>query len=230
MKQNQKVIGIIFARYDSSRLPGKALIEVNKKALLGYVIDRAKKINCVSEIVLATTTREVDDVLVDFARNNGVKIFRGDLENVAKRALDCAIEFEADYFIRLNGDSPFLDFELINNSLVDFFQFDFITNLIPRSFPYGIAIEAIKTDFFKKVYSYFNENQKEHIFSYIYENMDEVKLKRIVGEEDLQHFRLTVDDSNDLLFFQDLVTNFGKSIEFAPFKAITDFITQKTRN
>ena len=51
---------IIFSRFDSQRLPGKALLDIEGRCLLGRVIDRAKLIKGTNEIIVATSNREID--------------------------------------------------------------------------------------------------------------------------------------------------------------------------
>ena len=81
----------------------KALLEVGGKSLIGYVIDRAKRIKGLSHLVLATINRTIDDPLCEYATSQAISIFRGDLNDVALRVLNCAKMFNADYFVRLNG-------------------------------------------------------------------------------------------------------------------------------
>lgn len=219
---NNKIIAIIFARFDSSRLPGKALIEVNNEPILGYVINRAKKIKNIEHVVLATTDREIDNPLVEFAQKRGVLVFRGDLQNVAKRALDCANDFKADYFIRLNGDSPFLDFDLISKSMENIANFDFITNLKPRTFPYGIAVEIIKTKFFEKHFALFGPKEKEHIFSYFYNDKVEMRAKYITAESDNQDVILTIDELKDLEKFEMINSQIGIDINNMGYKELIE--------
>ena len=54
---------IIFARLNSSRLPGKALLEISGRPLLGHVIDRAKKISKQYPLVIATSNESSDDLI-----------------------------------------------------------------------------------------------------------------------------------------------------------------------
>ena len=67
-----KVVATIEARMTSSRLPGKVLLPVLGQPMLYYLVNRLKSVNLISEIVLATTTNATDDVLIDFARQEGI--------------------------------------------------------------------------------------------------------------------------------------------------------------
>ena len=71
---------------NSSRLPGKALLEISGRPLLGHVIDRAKKISKQYPLVIATSMSS-DDAIEKFAVSEKIKIFRGSLNNVLLRAM-----------------------------------------------------------------------------------------------------------------------------------------------
>lgn len=200
------IVGIIFARTDSTRLPGKVLKKVEGFALIEYIIKRAKKIEGVSNLVLATTHRSIDDSLLKYARNYNLDIYRGELENVYERALKCAENYKADYFIRINADSPFLDFQLISKSLAFCKRnYDLITNIPERSFPYGISVEIIKLNIFKKTRCLIsNEKYREHITKVFYENEFQYKIKKIFSDKktNYQGTRLVVDTWEDLRRFE----------------------------
>lgn len=199
------IVGIIPGRMDSSRLPGKLLVDVNGIPLIGYTIARAKRISGLSRLIIATTDRAVDDPLVEHADAQGLTVFRGNSRNVAQRLLKCASELGAQYFIRLNGDSPFVDSELIMEGMrhCSNHRIEFITNLIGRTFPYGIAVEIIKTKAFERAYVNMHKNEEyEHVTKYLYEhiNMFEVEFMKSSFPE-LSRARLVVDTENDLNMF-----------------------------
>jgi spore coat polysaccharide biosynthesis protein SpsF len=68
---------IIFARMGSSRLPGKMLLPIAGRPLLGRVIDRVKCAGGDCPIVVATSTEAADDAIERYARKEGVEVFRG---------------------------------------------------------------------------------------------------------------------------------------------------------
>ena len=50
-----KIGAIIFSRFSSERLPGKALIDISGRSLLGRVIDRTREIQGIDKIIVATS-------------------------------------------------------------------------------------------------------------------------------------------------------------------------------
>ena len=98
---------IVFVRYDSRRLPGKALCGLGGRPLLGRVLDRARLVPGGHPIVVATSDRAVDEPVATFTRSENVEVFRGSADDVAARALACAEAFGFVSFARICGDSPF---------------------------------------------------------------------------------------------------------------------------
>jgi len=76
---------IILSRYDSTRLPGKALCKVKNKALIEYVLERALRIKGISGVCVATSARKIDEPIAKFCLKNDVNVHRGPATDVAKR-------------------------------------------------------------------------------------------------------------------------------------------------
>ena len=147
---------VVQARSDSSRFPKKILHKIYGKTLIEHVILKIKKSKNISNIVVATSSCKSDDVLVNILKKNKILYFRGSLKNVVKRLLSVAEKYNKKYFIRINADSPLIDFRLIDYSikiLKNFFKkrYDIITNVFPRSFPSGQPVEIIRTTTLKKI-------------------------------------------------------------------------------
>ena len=131
---------------NSNRLPNKALTNISGIPLLQRVINKISFSDRVSSIVVATSDKKSDDPIALFCKKNKVKYFRGNLNNVANRFKELLISQEANAFIRINGDSPLIDSNLINIA-VDYFKVgtcDIVTNIFPRSFPKGQSVEVLK--------------------------------------------------------------------------------------
>lgn len=121
---------IIQARMGSSRLPGKSLMEIEGKPLIWHVVERARRSKEADEVVLATTVERVDDRLAEFAKNNGIRFFRGTLDDVLDRYYCAAKEVNADIVVRVTGDCPLVDPLLIDEALRIFKtgKYDYVSN------------------------------------------------------------------------------------------------------
>lgn len=218
------IVGIIPARVDSTRLMGKALKQVEGMPLIGYVIARAKRIQGLKALVLATTDRPVDDPLVEYALSQGLMVYRSDLHNVARRLMTCVVKFKGDYFVRLNGDSPFIDPNLIfqGMSYCQDRQPDLVTNLIGRTFPYGIAVEIVRTEAFSRAYTGMTTSEeREHVTQYLYTHSEEFNIQTITSPfPELRRARMVVDTEADFEMFERVVALLGEAVFTANYQRV----------
>ena len=158
------------ARYNSSRLRGKVLKKINKKPLLLFLIDRLKKIKN-SRIVVLTSTIKSDDKIVKLCKKNSIEFFRGSHLNVYQRYCDALKYYKAPFFVRICGDSPLQNQKMIIK-MINLYKkknFKIISNVFSRTFPIGMSIEIIQSQFFLEKKKFItNKNLKEHITSYFY--------------------------------------------------------------
>lgn len=115
--KSQKIIAIVEARMTSSRLPGKHLLEVNGRPIIGHLIDRLKAVFLIDQIVIAMTVRNNDDPLEAYAISLGVEVFRGNENDVMGRVLNAAQVYEADIICEVTGDCPIIDPVLIEQAI-----------------------------------------------------------------------------------------------------------------
>ncbi len=113
-----KPLIVIQCRLNSTRLPGKAALDMCGRSLLTRVIGRCKQVQSVSGVVVATSIESQDDIVESMARSAGADVFRGSLNNVRKRFIDCANRFGADVILRVTADNPFVEPALIHR-LID---------------------------------------------------------------------------------------------------------------
>ena len=102
-----KIIGIIPARYASTRFPGKPLIDLKGKTMIQRVYEGASRSEKLSEIIVATDDQRIFDV---------VKAFGGIVEMTAEshpsgtdRCAEVAQKYQADVIINIQGDEPLID-------------------------------------------------------------------------------------------------------------------------
>ena len=197
------MLAIIQARTSSKRFPKKVLYKINSKPLIIRVVNNALKSNLVSNLIVATSKEKSDDQLVKLIKKSRFKYFRGSLKNVALRMLNVAQINNAKYFMRLSGDSPLIDYKIIDSAIKILKKnknVDIVTNVFPRTFPSGQSVEIIKTKVLKNYISDFNQSEKEHVTTFFYSNSKKFKIinfrKKINSYKDLP--KLSVDYKSDL--------------------------------
>src|SRR5436190_16686780 len=104
---SQRTVAITQARMGSTRLPGKVMMKLGSRSLLGYVVARLKSAASLDETVVATTTHFRDDTIVQEAECLGLRCYRGSESDVLRRYLDAATAFKADIVVRVTADNPF---------------------------------------------------------------------------------------------------------------------------
>jgi len=194
---------IVLCRYDSKRLPGKILKKIQGKTILSHIIDRLHKVRSAPQVVVATSTQKPDDIIQEHCNTSGIPCYRGDLQNVAERFLSCAQAYQFDYAVRINGDNLFTDPILIDLMIDQVMSgnFDFISNVPDRTFPYGMSIEILKTDFYATILPRFShERYHEHVTLYLYEHEELGKRQYFYNTvcPSLKGENLAIDNDKDL--------------------------------
>ena len=185
----------------SNRLPGKILMNIAGRPLLGRVIDRVKGAKEVTKLIVATSINKEDDAIEDFCINERIDCFRGNLENVYKRFKEIVLKEKVENFIRISGDSPLIDSELIDLAVKFSYKekYDLITNIFPRTFPKGQSIEIISSIPFIKLEDFkMTLEQKEHVTKYFYDNAEKFNLKNLKSSINLSDLNFCVDTPEDL--------------------------------
>jgi 3-deoxy-manno-octulosonate cytidylyltransferase (CMP-KDO synthetase) len=104
-----KILGIIPARYASTRFPGKPLIDIKGKSMLQRVYEQAKKSLKLSEVLIATD----DERISSHAHSFGAKVIQTKSHHPSgtDRCFEAYTNFEPDYdyVINIQGDEPFID-------------------------------------------------------------------------------------------------------------------------
>ena len=184
---------------------------INNKPLIQYVIDSVKKSKKVKKIIIATSNRKTDNKLVNYLHKKNNSYYRGDLQNVANRLLRVATINKSIYFMRISGDSPLIDYKIINKSINILKdtkkKYDIITNVYPRTFPKGQSVEIIKTQTLAKNINYFSKNEKEHVTNYFYKNANKFLIKNFKSHEKKKNIKLSIDTKTDLKKIKKILNN-----------------------
>lgn len=202
-----KVGAIIQARMSSRRLPGKVLRPAAGRPLLDYLLDRLERCRELDAVVLATSTEPSDDPVEEFCRERGLPCHRGPLEDVAGRFRAAAELFGFDAFVRVNGDSPFLDPGLVDGGVERFRRErpDAVTNVLVRTFPTGQSVEVFDAGAFARGYQRMRDAEHlEHVTLFFYQHPEEFRIVGFVaGEgEDWSSRRLSIDMPADFERFE----------------------------
>ncbi|HLY19999.1 MAG TPA: 3-deoxy-manno-octulosonate cytidylyltransferase [Bryobacteraceae bacterium] len=103
----RKILGVIPARYTSSRFPGKPLARIGSKTMLEHVFQRTSQARYLSSIIIATD----DERIADAARAFGapVRMTRADHASGTDRVAEVASGDTAEVVVNIQGDEPLID-------------------------------------------------------------------------------------------------------------------------
>ena len=212
-----RVGAVVLGRLGSSRLPGKVLREVAGRPLLGWVIGRLERVPGLDAVVVATSDDPADDAIERWCEAHGLECFRGDLDDVAGRVLACADAYALDAVARVNADSPWLDPALLGRAVALAREGgrDVVTNVLERSWPYGISAEVVTTEALRRARALSDDPQEaEHVTRLLYARSDAFSILNL--RSDLDHADaaatagFTVDTEDDLRRFERLVAALGE--------------------
>lgn len=107
-----KIIGIIPARYDSKRFPGKVLADILGKPLIQRVYEQAKKAKLLNDILVATDNEEIFKTVENF-RGKAI-MTSSNCRSGTDRVAEVAKGLNADIFVNIQGDEPLISPEVIS--------------------------------------------------------------------------------------------------------------------
>lgn len=106
-----KVIGVIPARFSSTRFPGKPLAMIAGKPLIEWVVRQAKKARALQEVIVATDDIRIRDAVKNFCR---VELTRSDHQSGTDRIAEVAGRIDCDCVVNIQGDEPLIEPQVID--------------------------------------------------------------------------------------------------------------------
>jgi len=224
-------VGIIQARMGSTRLPGKMMLPLDNAHVIEHDVHRALQAEKLDEVVVATTNKKQDDILARYARRAGSTVFRGSEDDVLRRVYQAATKYDADNIVRITGDCPLLAPACIDTVVETLQQTnaDYVSNIIGRTFPRGLDVEAFTLESFSRVADEATESHhREHVTPYYREQDNRFTTQNITSKEvfeddrlyDRTDLRLTLDEADDY----ELLRRIYSDISFEDTLSIADAI------
>ena len=199
---------IIQARMGSSRLPGKIMKKINGDTpMLKFQLDQLEFSKNIDQIIIATTTLEPDNLIVDFCKKNNLECFRGESKDVLDRYYKCAKKFNFPIIVRITSDNPLIDPTIVDHVISRFIDsdYDYMSTEVKKS-PLGFAVEVFTFKSIKKAWEEAKlPSEHEHVTPYFYNNPDKFKIESVSQEKDLSHIRCTVDTEYDFKLIEKII-------------------------
>jgi 3-deoxy-manno-octulosonate cytidylyltransferase (CMP-KDO synthetase) len=112
----RKILGVIPARFASSRFPGKVLVPIGGKTMLERVYERASQARYLTSTVIATDDERVARVARGFGAR--VRMTRADHPSGTDRVAETASAEDAELVVNIQGDEPLIDPEAIDAAIL----------------------------------------------------------------------------------------------------------------
>jgi spore coat polysaccharide biosynthesis protein SpsF len=204
----------VAVRLKSSRLPRKALIDVEGKPLLLRLVERIEERFSRQQVVLCTSVHPQDDGIQEFAEEHGITCYRGDEMDVMHRFIGAADLVGARTIARVTGDNPLTD----PDSLAYMFrthheagaEYSYTDDL-----PVGTRAEIIDVESLRRIHAQLVDPSFSEYMTYMLKRPDKLKTLEIPApDSDLKRPELsvTVDTDADIRLVRRIYAEFGGAV------------------
>jgi len=212
-----KVVAIVQARMGSTRLPNKVMKSIGGTPMIELLLARLSKATTLDQIVLATSTDTRNARLIDHVKALGYECVEGSEDDVLERYVKAIDVSKAHVVIRITGDCPLVDPELVDQVVSDFLssEVDYLSNASPATFPDGLDIEVFTAEVLKE--ANFKTDQaldREHVTPYL-RREGLFRTGAFYNDEDLSSLRWTVDEPTDFEVVSNVFDHFSPNIYFS---------------
>lgn len=193
-----RVVAIVQARMNSSRLPGKVLRLLAGKPVLQHIHERLSECRLIDEIVFATSKEVSDNPIGDFCSTRNISSFRGSLDDVLDRFYKTAQQYRADVIVRITGDCPIIDPIIVDAVISGFLVGQYDCYGLGGDFPDGLDCTAFSLKAIEKAWREASlPSEREHVGPFIENNPEIFKNGSLELFSGLSSFRWTLDEPQD---------------------------------
>ena len=212
-----KIAAIVQARMGSSRFPGKVMKLIQDTPMIEILIKRLSKSKLINQIIVATSINDENTPLVNHLESLNIKCEIGSEEDVLSRYYNAAKKNQVDVVVRITGDCPLVDADLVDRCIREFVDKDvsYVSNVSPCTFPDGLDVEVFSFEALEDAYlKNTHSTEKEHVTPYII-NSDNYKKSNIKHSKDLSKSRWTVDEVLDFEVIKEVFNYFSPNVYFS---------------
>jgi spore coat polysaccharide biosynthesis protein SpsF len=205
-----RAIVVVQARRGSTRLPGKVLLPLGGRPMLGGMLERLAAGRRPDAIVVATTTDPADDAIAALAGAAGFACYRGHPTDLLDRHYQAARLALADVVLKVPSDCPLIDPAVVDRVLDAHAaadgRVDYTSNLHPESYPDGSDVEVMSMDALATAWREAAQpHEREHTTSFLWDQPQRFTLQNVAwetGRDVSRSHRIVVDYEEDLAVVQ----------------------------
>jgi glutamate-1-semialdehyde 2,1-aminomutase len=211
-----KIVALVQARMGSTRLPDKVMNPVCGVPMIELLLARLSRAKEIDQIVLATSVDPRNRVLVEHVRTLGYACEQGSEEDVLGRYVQAAKNHQADVVVRITGDCPLVDPELVDEVIRRFKEanVDYFSNTHPPTYPDGLDIEVCTFKALEKANRETSDPfDREHVTPYL-RKPGKFEVEVMLHSQNLSALRWTVDEPADLAVIEKIFCHFYPRTDF----------------
>ncbi len=206
-----KVVAIVQARMGSTRLPNKVMKCIDGVPMIELLLMRLQKSSELHEIVVATSTHNRNQILIDHVTSLGYKCYVGSENDVLDRYFQVSQKTNADVIVRITGDCPLVDPNLVDELVFDFrlSKVDYLSNTLQPNYPDGLDIEVFSASSLEIAWKSSKDSyEREHVTPYI-KSHESFSKKNVGYKKDYSSLRWTVDEPEDFQVIKKVFEKFS---------------------
>jgi N,N'-diacetyllegionaminate synthase len=205
------ITATIIARTNSKRLKNKVIKKICGIFSIEHLINKIKQSKKINRIILCTTKKKEDDILVKIAKNNKINYYRGSEKNVLERILGSIKKYKTDAVIRLTGDDILIDTYYLDKT-IDYHLKNNLQYTDAKNLPSGIEAEVFDRQFLETIYKIAEDSTgTEYLTYYVSDHKSQFKIGSLdVNNDYRKKIRLTLDNKEDFIVISKFLENMKK--------------------
>uniref|UniRef100_Q47GN1 Aminotransferase n=1 Tax=Dechloromonas aromatica (strain RCB) TaxID=159087 RepID=Q47GN1_DECAR len=210
------VVAVVQARMGSTRLPNKVMKEISEQPMIGLLLKRLSRSSEITRVVVATSVDPRNQPLVSYVTSLGYDCAQGSENDVLERYLQAATQAKADVVVRITGDCPLVDPELVDEVIRRYFasNVDYFSNISPPTYPDGLDIEVFSMSALSRAAAETDDPvDREHVTPYM-RRPGLFSQGSMQSDQDYSALRWTVDEANDFEVVTAVFNRFSPDIYF----------------
>ena len=171
--------------------------------MLWHVVTRVRRSAHIGQIVLATTRKDEDDVLAEFANTYGLGLHRGEENDVLDRFYQAAVAHRIDHIVRVTPDCPLHDPKVIDAVVSEYLRgdCDYASNTLTYTYPEGLDVEVFSFGALERAWKEARKpSEREHVTPYMRNHPDLFRIRDVRGPYQCGAFHWSVDEPADMDF------------------------------
>ena len=225
-----KIICLLQARTNSSRLPGKIMKPLFGKPMIEHIINSVSMCKSIDEIVVVTTNTSRDDDFVEFLTKKNYLLFRGSENDVLTRYYKAAKKFEADYVIRITADNPLIDPRVIDHIVTQCLtkKSDYASNTLEKII-LGYTVEVFSIATLEKLSQCVHDKfEREHVTLFVHRHKSIFNTQHVDFPLSVDpSWRLTVDTIEDFKLIEKIFCELYVENSYIKFEDVSQLLRDK---